>query len=287
MAVLGPNGVGKTTVLKLIAGLLRPDQGTVTVDGKEPGVATTHDVSCVLADERSFHWRLDLDANMDFFIDLAGLDRREAKVRLAYLFDRLDLEEYRKAPFGSLSTGTKQRLGVARALLTRPRVLLMDEPTRSIDIAHASEIWRLVREEIDEVGGCVMLVTHNVQEALSLCDRIAILSEGKIALEASTEYLQTSAQDLDGFTIAVRGLSRSDLGTLRQFPGIREIQVVSVVGGEQTLEVATDDGQLSLAGFLSALTSTGAIMCSLQRTTPLQSVLERLISEPAPLEVSA
>jgi ABC-type proline/glycine betaine transport system ATPase subunit len=132
-----------------------------------------------------------------------------------------------------------------------------------------------------------MLVTHNVQEALSLCDRIAILSEGKIALEASTEYLQTSAQDLDGFTIAVRGLSRGDLGTLRQFPGIREIQVVSVVGGEQTLEVATDDGQLSLAGFLSALTSTGAIMCSLQRTTPLQSVLERLISEPAPLEVSA
>ena len=83
----------------------------------------------------------------------------------------------------------KERLAVARALLKRPRVLLMDEPTRSIDGAHAAEVWRLVREEMHGVQGCLVVVTHQIQEALSLCTRAIVIADGQVVLNTSTRKM--------------------------------------------------------------------------------------------------
>lgn len=280
VALLGANGVGKTTVLKTVATLLTPDRGTVSVFGMDVahhGRAVRDVTGYVLADERSFHWRLNAAENLEFFAQLDGKGRE----RVRYLLDRLDLTSAGARPFGEFSTGMKQRLAVARALLKSPRVLLMDEPTRSIDPAHAAEVWRLVREEVERVDGCLVLVTHQIQEALSLCSRVAILAEGRIVLDTSAAALEKIATDLDGFTVSVRGLPRTGLVQLAKVPGIRDVRVASQVAGEQVLEVSTHKGQeLPLGGFIEELTAIGATVCSLQRATPLQSVVERLLAPP-------
>lgn len=282
VALLGANGAGKTTILKTVATLLMPDHGTVSVMGVDVARdgRTVRDVTgYVLADERSFHWRLSAAQNLEFFARLDGISGDRGKSRVRYLLDRLDLTSAGNRPFGEFSTGMKQRLAVGRALLKSPRVLLMDEPTRSIDPAHAADVWRLVREEVEAVDGCLVLVTHQIQEALSLCTRVAILAEGRIVLDTSAAALEKIAGDLDGFTVSVRGLPATGLTQLAGVPGVRDVKIASQVAGEQILEVSTAKGQdLPLGGFIQELTSMGAIVCSLQRATPLQSVVERLLA---------
>lgn len=282
VALLGANGAGKTTILKSVATLLQPDKGSVHVLGMDAADETRRVrevVGYVMADERSFHWRLSAQQNLDFFARLDGIDRQERDARIRYLLERLDLASAGNRPFGQFSTGMKQRLAVARALIKRPTVLLMDEPTRSIDPAHAAEVWRLVREEVEAASGCLILVTHQIQEALSLCNRVAILADGKIVLDTTADSLARYAGDLDGFTVSVRGLGAGNLERLKMFQGIRDVRVASQVAGEQLLEVLTMKGDGPMPGFLGELTSMGATICSLQRATPLQSVVERLLSE--------
>lgn len=290
LALLGANGVGKTTVLKTVATLLTPDRGAVSVAGMDVarhGRAVRDVTGYVLADERSFHWRLSAEENLEFFAQLDGISGKRGHERVRYLLERLDLTSAGSRPFGEFSTGMKQRLAVGRALLKSPRVLLMDEPTRSIDPAHAADVWRLVREEVEAVHGCLVLVTHQIQEALTLCTRVAILAEGRIVLDASASALEKIATDFEGFTVSVRGLPRVGLAQLASVPGVRDVKVASQVAGEQILEVSTTKGQeLPLSAFIQELTSMGATLCSLQRATPLQSVVERLLAPPPAMKAA-
>lgn len=290
VALLGANGAGKTTILKSIATLLTADRGTVSVlglDAARQGRRVRDVTGYVLADERSFHWRLSAAENLEFFAQLDGISGERANTRVRYLLDRLDLASAGARPFGEFSTGMKQRLAVGRALLKSPRVLLMDEPTRSIDPAHAADVWRLVREEVEAVDGCLVLVTHQIQEALSLCTRVAILAEGHIVLDTSSSALEKIATDLDGFTVSVRGLPRTGLAQLGAVPGVRNVRIASQVAGEQVLEVSTLKGhELPLGGFIQELTAMGATVCSLQRATPLQSVVERLLAPPSAIRAA-
>ncbi len=281
LALLGANGVGKTTLLKAMATLLYPDSGELNILGvgvRNNGDVVRRNVGYVLADERSFHWRLTGSENLEFFGKLDAMEPSQRSARAKLLLERLDLASAKDRPFGEYSTGMKQRLAVARALLKRPRVLLMDEPTRSIDPAHAAEVWRLVREEVEEVAGCLVLVTHQIQEALSLCSRVAILADGQIALDTTAQQMERFAGDLDGFSISVRGLSGAGLIQLRSVPGVCDVRVASQVAGEQVLEVSTSSGDLPLGGFIEELTGLGATVCSLRRATPLQAVVQRLLT---------
>jgi ABC-type taurine transport system ATPase subunit len=224
----------------------------------------------VLADERGFHWRLSGEENLEFFATLNGIHGTATRTRIHALLRRLDLLDAARRGFAEYSTGMKQRLAIARALPGRPRVLLMDEPTRSIDPGHTAEVWRPVRDEVAAADGCVVLVTHQVQEALSLCSRIA--------LDTTPRQMESFALALDGFTISVRNLPARDLDALRAFPGVRDIRITSQVAGEQVLEVWTHDGDLPLASFIGELTGAGATICLLQWATPLRGVLERVLA---------
>ena len=290
VALLGANGAGKTTILKSVATLLLPDEGSVSVlgmDVRRQARGVREATGYVLADERSFHWRLGAAENLEFFAQLDGVPKAAARARVRHLLERLDLISAGTKPFGEFSTGMKQRLAVGRALLKAPRVLLMDEPTRSIDPAHAADVWRLVREEVEAVDGCLVLVTHQIQEALSLCSRVAILDAGQIVLDTSSTALEKIATDLDGFTISVRGLAPAGIGGLRAVQGVRDVRVASQVAGELVIEVSTAKGhELPLGGVIQELTTMGATVCSLQRATPLQSVVERLIAPPAPVKAA-
>ncbi len=182
--LIGRNGAGKTTLTKIVATLVQPTTGTVAVRGHD---SVNHDervrreIGLATAEERSFYWRLTSEQNLLFFARLHGLSDRFAKQRIKDLFAQLELEELATKRFGELSTGNKQRLAVARAMLASPPVLLLDEPTRSLDPLAAERLRDMIRSLAQQDPPVTILLTsHNLAEVETLCARVAIISRGRI-----------------------------------------------------------------------------------------------------------
>jgi len=182
--LLGPNGAGKTTLLKVLACLVVPDEGRARVngsdiDGDEIGVKRS--IGYVTSDERSFYWRLTGAQNLTFFARLFHVAAGEIPSRVSRLLERVGLSDKAHEPFSAYSSGMKQRLSIARALLHDPPVLFLDEPTRSLDPMTARHIRRFIRDELVGADGkTILLATHNLQEAADLCHRMAILSRARL-----------------------------------------------------------------------------------------------------------
>ena len=182
--LIGPNGAGKTTLTKIIATLVQPTTGTVTVKGFD-SVKESADVRGVIglaaAEERSFYWRLTLEQNLMFFARLYSIPKRKARARVSALLAQLDLENSARQRFGQLSTGNKQRMAIARALLNEPPILLLDEPTRSLDPLAAARMRELIRALAEQDPPVTILLTsHNLAEVETLCARVAVISRGRI-----------------------------------------------------------------------------------------------------------
>jgi len=209
--LIGRNGAGKTTLTKIVATLVQPTVGTVTVNGFD----SVHDdekvrmqVGLSGAEERSFYWRLTSEQNLIFFARLYGLGDRLAKQQIATLFAQLELEDVRRKRFGELSTGNKQRLAVARALLPNPPVLLLDEPTRSLDPLAASRMRDLIKTLARRDPPVTILFTsHNLAEVETLCGRVAIISAGEIRAVDSPTNLRSINSDAEVVRLTVSGLS--------------------------------------------------------------------------------
>ena len=199
--LIGPNGAGKTTLTKMIATLIQPTEGNVIVKGLDSvrdDVAVRRNVGLAGAEERSFYWRLTAEQNLLFFARLHGLSGDQATRRIFELLQMLQLEDSARKRFAELSTGNKQRLAVARAMLADPPVLLLDEPTRSLDPLAAARmratIKSLAQDETKRVT--VFLTSHNLAEVEELCDRVAIISKGEIkALDAPRNLRATHSDN--------------------------------------------------------------------------------------------
>lgn len=182
--LLGHNGAGKTTLFKMLATLVIPDEGTATVAGLDvvrDAALVRRVLAPVIADERSLSWRLSARENLRLFATLQGLRGAAIGDRADDLLEVVELADTGNTMVGKFSSGMKQRLLIARALLARPRVLLLDEPTRSLDPISARRFRTFLREEISGKQGCtVLLATHNTEEALELCDRVAVLDHGRL-----------------------------------------------------------------------------------------------------------
>lgn len=182
VALVGPNGAGKTTLLQVVADLVEPDAGRVCCLGDEDGRRGR--VGYVLADERSFWFRLSVADNLRFFAALEGLRGGLAAERTAQLAALLGLEELLERRFAELSSGQKQRVGIARGLLPDPPVLLFDEATRALDPGRARGLRRLVREVlVERLNKAVLFATHQLEEAEALSDRTALLVGGRRVAE--------------------------------------------------------------------------------------------------------
>jgi len=182
--LIGRNGAGKTTLTKIVATLVQPTTGRVSVhdhDSVNDDEHVRRHIGLATAEERSFYWRLTSEQNLMFFARLHGLSDRAAKQRIKALFAQLELDEVARRRFGELSTGNKQRLAVARALLASPPVLLLDEPTRSLDPLAAERMRELIRALAKQDPPVTILLTsHNLAEVETLCARVAIISRGRI-----------------------------------------------------------------------------------------------------------
>jgi ABC-2 type transport system ATP-binding protein len=197
LAILGPNGSGKTTTLKLVSTMLLPDSGRVLVAGadtqRNPGTVRKH-VGFAVAAERSFFPRLTARENLDFFATLDDVPRRIRSDRVEISLESVSLLEAADALVMKFSSGMYQRLGIARALIKRPSVILLDEPTRSIDPGSAAHCWNLVRE-LPKHRSTVLLATHSFQEAAAVADYVAILSRGTVVAFRHVSG-STSVEDL-------------------------------------------------------------------------------------------
>ena len=197
--LLGPNGAGKTTLLKVLATFILPDEGEVRIDGydvvRDPELVRTR-VAPVIANERSLYWRLTAKENLELFAQLWHVPAREIPKRVKDTLEVVGLSDTGRKMVGQFSSGMMQRLLIARALLPEPRVLLLDEPTRSLDPVSAREFRRFLREELAARRNCaVVIATHNADEALGLCTRVGVLNAGRLLAVGSARELAQRVGD--------------------------------------------------------------------------------------------
>jgi ABC-2 type transport system ATP-binding protein len=236
--LIGRNGAGKTTLTKIVATLVQPTTGSVSVRGSD---SVLHDeqvrrqIGLATAEERSFYWRLTAEQNLTFFARLHGLSDRTSKQRIAELFAKLELEEVARRRFGEMSTGNKQRLAVARAMLSSPPVLLLDEPTRSLDPLAAARMRELIRSLAQQDPPVtIFLTSHNLAEVETLCERVAIISRGSIRALDTPQHLRSLTSKSEQVHVTVSGLN-----------GSRESERVSFTrrAGDSTLDERLRDLQ--------------------------------------------
>jgi ABC-2 type transport system ATP-binding protein len=275
--LIGRNGAGKTTLAKVIATLVQPTEGAVTVrgfDSVRDEERVRAQIGLASAEERSFYWRLTVEQNLIFFARLYGLGSRQAARRIDELLAQFDLEELRRRRFGELSTGNKQRLAVARALLSAPPVLLLDEPTRSLDPVAAARMRSLIGSLAHSSPPVTVLLTsHNLAEIEELCERVAVISGGHIGAIDTPQNLRARHKQRARVRLSLRAVSAERARRILS-DALRQAEVSEEAG--VTIVVFTrEDGDASLDRALRLLLDDGAqvLDCETERGT-LLDVLE-------------
>ncbi len=195
--LMGANGAGKTTLLKILCGLILPDTQRLRLCGEElpPGHPRLRaSFGLVTGEEQSFYGRLTGRQNLEFFATFQGLPPKRIRESIEALCELFRMENYLDKPFFAYSTGMKQRLGLSRGLLGDPKILLLDEPTRSLDPAAAGEWHHFLRDILlEKEKKTVLYTTHSLEEAEHFSSRIGILCGGKIVAEGDLGTLKRKA----------------------------------------------------------------------------------------------
>ena len=283
--LLGENGAGKTTLFKILATLVTPDSGSAIVGGHDVLKAPSRVrevLAPVIADERSLHWRLSGLENMRLFAALHGLRSAQATRRIEELLALVNLVDAADRLVSGYSSGMKQRLLVARTLLARPSVLLLDEPTRSLDPISARSFRQFLRQDVALAQGCtVLLATHNAEEAFELCDRVGVLHRGRLVATGATPDLAREVGE-DRFAIWIRPADQSAIATLSARGVVREVKVMEDVDGWSRIECDLRgglDGAAEAIAFL-ALRGVSVARCEPVKLS-LADLLERVLARHA------
>lgn len=209
--LLGVNGAGKTTLLRILSTVLRPDRGSARVAGFPIDRAPQKVRASIgfLSGSTALYGRLTAREALRYFGELFGMDSGRIERRIGEVSDRLGLGPFLDRLCDRLSTGQKQRVSIARAILHEPPVLVFDEPTAGLDVVTAQTILEFIEEARDH-GRTVILSTHIMTEAERLCDRVAIIHEGRLRGEGSVPELlaQTGQKTLEGAFLTLVGYRR-------------------------------------------------------------------------------
>jgi lipopolysaccharide export system ATP-binding protein len=192
VGLLGPNGAGKTTTFNMVVGVIRPDDGAVRFQGQDVTAWPMHKRARLgmgyLTQEPSVFRKLTVEENILAILETCRINSAERKLRLKYLLDELDLTPLAKSKAYILSGGEKRRLEITRALVTSPRLLLLDEPFAGIDPLAVYEVQKIVRRLRDRGLG-ILITDHNARETLKLVDRAYIIVRGEVMCEGDSEFL--------------------------------------------------------------------------------------------------
>jgi ABC-2 type transport system ATP-binding protein len=262
-ALLGPNGAGKSTLIGILTSLVNKSGGTVEVFG--------HDLDTEPERVKSLLGVVPQEFNFNLFLPVAevvinqagyfGIPRAEARARAEYYLRKLDLWDKRRAEMRLLSGGMKRRLMIARALVHRPRLLILDEPTAGVDIEIRRSMWSYLRE-LNAAGTTIILTTHYLEEAESLCRTIAIIDDGRIESVAETADL-LAGLDTETFVLNLKG-------RLAELPALGGFVLEAV--DDSTIEVQISR-EHSINALFEALSRNGIEVISLRNK---QNRLEKL-----------
>lgn len=202
---LGPNGAGKTTTVKLLNGILAPTEGSCQICGLDPNVypQKTHALSGVVTEHAQMYDHLSGVDNLLFYGQVFGLSSRDCRARAEELLTKLGLLAAKDQKLSTYSTGMRQRLSLARALIHRPRVLFLDEPTSGLDPESARNVNSLIQNLAQEEEITVFLCTHQLRYAQEICTRYGLLEEGNLLAFGTLEQLQE--QIAGGITLTIQG----------------------------------------------------------------------------------
>lgn len=207
--LLGPNGAGKTTSLRMLSGLMRPDAGSIHVDGidvvADPIGAQDH--MGLLPDARGLYPRLTPREHIHYFGELRGMKGSEMKARATKLIELLGLHDIADRRVEGFSQGERTKVALARAIVHNPRNVILDEPTNGLDIMSTRAMRELIRA-LREEGCCVVFSSHIMQEVSALCDRIVVIAHGRVVAEGTPDDLraQTGCENLEDVFVKLVGL---------------------------------------------------------------------------------
>ncbi|MBI3243668.1 MAG: ABC transporter ATP-binding protein [Chloroflexi bacterium] len=243
--LFGPNGAGKSTLIRILTTLIIPTSGRATVMGHDvlrQADKARENFGLVFANENSFYGRLTGRQNLEFFAALQNIPRSQAKQRAAELLDLFGLGNAADAYFQSYSTGMRQKLNVARALLHNPPLLFLDEPTKGMDVVTAESVRTLLRRDlVERQGKTVVLTTHDLDEMESLCDRVAILEAGKIrAFGAPADLIQQASASVV-YRLEIAAAPDGLVAQLSGLPGVDSVEAVSQTSAATVLELTFRD----------------------------------------------
>jgi ABC-2 type transport system ATP-binding protein len=260
--LLGPNGAGKTTLLSILATLLLPDSGSASILGHDvvrEATAIRRRLN-MASGNASFVWSLRPSEVLTFYGGLYGLHGKVLRERVEMLIEQCELGPHRRTEYNALSTGLKQRLALAKALINEPEVLFLDEPTLGLDpdisIRLRAQIAALRRER----GTTIILTTHYMREAEELCDRIAFIKAGRILAEGTPDELKRQIRIGDVIALRLEPGAPPDLADL---PGVLQLHVK----GDQ-IECTVDSSEKRLAEILRWLHEQGVLVRGCQVREP-------------------
>jgi sodium transport system ATP-binding protein len=206
--LLGPNGAGKTTTLRMIYGLLRPDDGRVYVDDAEVAANPLEAQARIgaLPDASGLYARLTAREHIEYFGRLRGMPKQQLETSVAYWTRTLGMEGIIQRRTGGFSHGERTRVAMARALVHRPQNVILDEPTNGLDVMSMRAVRDVIRRLSNE-GRCVVFSSHVMQEVSALCDRIVVIAHGRVAANGTPDELrrQTGEQNLEDAFVALTG----------------------------------------------------------------------------------
>jgi len=224
--LIGPNGAGKTTTIRILCGLIRPDQGSVQINGAgldEP-LKIRRRVGALI-EQPGLYGRLTLIEYLTFFARLHELDRSRARKRIHELLELLELENHVLERLQGFSLGMKQKAALARILLHDPPILLLDEPTAGLDPLITKKVRDHILGPNDRTKKTVLVSTHNLDEASRVCDEIAIIRKGRIAAKGSWEELQRQLGGKRQVTLRLGEARESYRAALEEVQGLSEIRL--------------------------------------------------------------
>jgi len=250
--LLGPNGAGKTTLLSILSNLITPERGEVRVFGKDlrrDGAEITRRMN-LSSGHANFLWSMTVRENVEYYAMLYGVPRQPRKQKVNELLDLFDLHDFARVRFEELSTGTKQKLSLAKALVNDPELLLLDEPTVGLDPDVARRIRETIQRLHKEKGTTILMTTHNMREAETLSERVAFIKEGRIRAAGKPRELKRELGLGDTITISFRGnLPESSLEGMKG--------VYSVQHENSSCRILVDDHHERLPHILDLLTNNG------------------------------